>query len=85
MAVQVPLASVAVTKVMEERWSSLAERWRQVERLAMIDNANFNDNINFNDDAIYDLMGRKIEDGKLSNCKLPKGIYIVNGKKTVVK
>ena len=51
----------------------------------MIDNANFNDNINFNDDAIYDLMGRKIEDGKLSNCKLPKGIYIVNGKKTVVK
>lgn len=50
-----------------------------------IDNANFNDNINFNDDAIYDLMGRKIEDGKLSNCKLTKGIYIVNGKKTVVK
>ena len=50
-----------------------------------IDNANFNDNINFNDDAIYDLMGRKIEDGKLSNCKLPKGIYIVSGKKMVVK
>lgn len=35
-------------------------------------------------DAIYTLDGRKIVNGNLSNCKLPKGIYIVNGKKVVM-
>lgn len=33
-------------------------------------------------DEIYDLMGRKLE---LSKKDLPKGIYIVNGKKLLVK
>ena len=33
----------------------------------------------------YDLQGRKIERGTSSNGKLPKGIYIVNGKKVVIK
>ena len=32
---------------------------------------------------VYDLSGRKIENGKKSNRKLPKGIYIVNGRKIV--
>ena len=36
-------------------------------------------------DAIYDLSGRKIVNCKLSNGKLPKGIYIKNGKKFIVK
>ena len=35
-------------------------------------------------DAIYTLDGRKIVNGNLSNCKLPKGIYLVNGKKVVM-
>ena len=42
------------------------------------------DNLQVND-AIYDLSGRKIVNCKLSNGKLPKGIYIKNGKKFVVK
>ena len=34
--------------------------------------------------AWYDLQGRKIVNGTLSNGKLPKGLYIVNGKKMVI-
>ena len=33
----------------------------------------------------YDLQGRKIENSTLSNGKLPKGLYIVNGRKVVLK
>ena len=36
-------------------------------------------------DAWYDLSGRKIVNGKLSNGKLPKGVYIHNGRKEVMK
>lgn len=40
-------------------------------------------------DAVYDLCGRKVStyNSQLntSNSQLPKGIYIVNGRKTVVK
>ncbi len=32
----------------------------------------------------YDLQGRKVVNGTLSNGKLPKGLYIVNGKKMVI-
>ena len=35
--------------------------------------------------AWYDLQGRQIVNGKLSNGKLPKGLYIVNGRKVVIK
>lgn len=43
-----------------------------------IDGLNVNDNVNANE--VYDLQGRKLQ-GK----NLPKGIYIVNGKKVVLK
>ena len=33
----------------------------------------------------YDLQGRKLSDGQSSNGKMPKGVYIVNGKKVVIK
>ena len=33
----------------------------------------------------YDLSGRKMVNGKWSNGKLPKGIYIHNGRKEVLK
>ena len=36
-------------------------------------------------DAWYDLSGRKMVNGKSSNGKLPKGIYIHNGRKEVMK
>lgn len=49
------------------------------EDITGIGNVNANDNVN--DDAIYDLNGRKVAD----NHALPKGIYIKNGKKFVVK
>ena len=42
---------------------------------------NVNGNVNVNNDVIYDLNGRKVAD----NHALPKGIYIKNGKKFVVK
>ena len=38
-----------------------------------------------NEGGWYDLSGRKIVNGKLSNGKLPRGIYINGGKKVVVK
>ena len=39
--------------------------------------------VTVHNDAIYDLSGRRIV--KLSNRQLPKGIYIVNGKKVVIR
>ena len=42
-------------------------------------------NVQSADDAWYDLSGRKIVNGKLSNGKLPKGVYIQNGKKIIIK
>lgn len=40
---------------------------------------------NGQDDVWYDLSGRKIVNGKASNGKLPKGVYIRNGRKEVIK
>ena len=37
------------------------------------------------DNEIYDLSGRKIVDSRLPNHKLPKGLYIKEGKKVLVK
>ena len=37
------------------------------------------------DGAIYDMSGRKIVSGKYANGKLPKGFYIHNGHKLIVK
>jgi hypothetical protein len=34
---------------------------------------------------VYDLQGRKVSNGKWSNGQMPKGLYIVNGKKVVIK
>ena len=34
---------------------------------------------------IYNLSGQKMVNGKLSNGKLPRGLYIVNGKKVIIK
>ena len=36
-------------------------------------------------EAVYDLQGRKIDNRQSVNRKLPKGIYIRNGRKVVVK
>ena len=47
-------------------------------------NMNRTNNTN-SDDAWYDLQGRKIANGKLSNGQLPKGVYINNGRKVVIK
>lgn len=39
-----------------------------------------------NEGAVYDLQGRKIADkSQLSTMKLPRGIYIINGKKVMIK
>ena len=35
--------------------------------------------------CVYDLQGRKIETGSQNLEALPKGVYIVNGKKVIVK
>ena len=43
-----------------------------------IEGLNVNDNVNVNVNEVYDLQGRKV-----SGKNLPKGIYIVNGKKVV--
>ena len=38
-----------------------------------------------NSDEWYDLSGRKIVNSQSSNRKLPKGVYVNNGRKTVIK
>ena len=40
---------------------------------------------NRENEKFYDLQGRLIVNGKLSNGKLPKGLYINNGRKVVIK
>ena len=45
----------------------------------------FNVDDNDSDNVFYDLSGRKIVSGTLSNGKLPKGIYIHNNKKVIIK
>ena len=35
--------------------------------------------------SVYDLQGRKIAIGTLSERQLPKGVYIINNKKVVIK
>ena len=35
--------------------------------------------------AVFDLSGRKVANGKWLNGKLPNGVYIINGKKVVIK
>ena len=40
---------------------------------------------NGENEKFYDLQGRLIVNGKLSNGKLPKGLYINNGRKVVIK
>ena len=37
------------------------------------------------DSSVYDLQGRKIVAGKAANRKMSKGVYVVNGKKKVMK
>ncbi|MBR6445986.1 MAG: hypothetical protein IKS94_06125, partial [Prevotella sp.] len=37
------------------------------------------------DGSVFDLQGRKIVNGTSVNGKLPKGVYIVNGRKVVVQ
>ncbi len=37
------------------------------------------------DNSVYDLSGRKWSNSKLSNGQMPKGVYIVNGRKVVVR
>ena len=37
------------------------------------------------DDAIYDLSGRKWSDSKSPNSRMPKGIYIVERKKKLIR
>ena len=37
------------------------------------------------ENAVYDLSGRQIANDKWQNGKLPKGIYIVNGKKVLIR
>ncbi len=38
-----------------------------------------------NSAAVYDLSGRQMDKNKLSNRQMPKGVYITNGRKVVVK
>lgn len=40
---------------------------------------------NVESSTVYDMQGRKIMSGDSSNRQLPKGLYIINGKKVVIK
>ena len=48
---------------------------------------NFTNDTNLinNSNVVFDLQGRKIAHGQLSNDQIPKGFYIMNGKKVVVR
>ena len=60
-----------------------------VEELTVTDTTGIDDlqidDLRFRSGDIYTLDGRKLSNSKLSNSQIPKGIYIVNGKKVVMK
>lgn len=58
-----------------------AETITAIDDVNLNDNLNGNDNLNNNLNGIYDVYGRKMPAGS----NLPKGIYIVNGRKVTVK
>ena len=53
-----------------------------IRSIGAIDNSNLDEK---NDGSVFDLQGRKIANGTSINGNLPKGVYIVNGKKIVFK
>jgi len=61
------------------------DEWNEFGETTDINAIGQSDNVQSDDDAIYDLNGRKVAEGQLSNGQLPKGIYIQNGKKIVIK
>jgi len=51
-----------------------------------INNVNENENVNVNEGVVYDLSGRKLNSQfSILNSQLKKGIYIINGKKVIIK
>ena len=50
-----------------------------IDTIGQIDNPQSDTN------TVYDLSGRRVSNGKLSNGQMPKGIYIINGKKVAIK
>ena len=50
-----------------------------------IDNINSGNTVRTRAEGIYTIDGRRVSNGSLTNAMLPKGIYIVNGKKVVIK
>ena len=44
-----------------------------------------NGQLTMDNDATYDLLGRKVVNGKSVNGNLPKGVYVKNGKKVIIK
>ncbi len=50
-----------------------------------IDNINNSNVERIKAEGIYTIDGRRVSNGSLTNAMLPKGIYIVNGKKVVIK
>ena len=55
-----------------------------IERLAPMDETE-GSRFKVQSSMIFNLAGQQIVNCKLSNCKLPRGVYIINGKKVMVK
>ena len=47
--------------------------------------ATLNDNVEMTNDNVYDLQGRRVSEFGIRNSELKRGLYIVNGKKVVIK
>lgn len=58
--------------------------WTDEDHGDDVTNIRFETKLN-KEDSVYDLQGRKIPTDQLINGQLPKGIYIINGKKRLVK
>ena len=77
------------TLILKEMFLSNDEIYNHSEPTGISDASHLNDNIEMINDkrgVVYDLQGRKVEtsDFKLKSSNLPKGIYIVGGKKVVI-
>ena len=78
--VQDPNTSTDLISATQEMIDSLIKNMESADGIEEVNNERMK-----SEKSIYDLSGRQIVNRKSLNSKLPRGVYIINGKKVLVK
>ena len=84
--IQVTDGTLTIGATSEEDWVKVDDfRLYLTDDTDAIRSVNDDRRVTSGQNGIYDLSGRRIVNGKLANRQLQKGIYIIDGKKVVVR